>query len=246
VISPVSPRAIPEEWGLTSALMEHPGLNVIPGGDHEVVIGGDLRLSATGPDETPIEDNYSIELRIPRSYPSRGIPRVFEKANRIPSDYHHLADGSLCLGAPTRLRLIALRTPTVGEFIRHAVIPYFYARSYWERYGRMPFGELAHGNLGIARDLVAMLHMPQETRVDELLQVMSMRRRHANKRRCPCGRAIRLGKCHNVIVNAARAQLGRPWFAAHLWQLFGTARSARRLTRSHNVGAVPQPDGRRM
>lgn len=212
---PASPHAIPARWRLADALLAHPELQVVPSGGDEVLITGTLRFAATGLDATLIEDSYSIELRIPRTYPSRGFPSVFETAQRIPMHYHHLDDGAVCLGAPSRLRLFALRTPSIADFMSDVVIPYFYGRSYYERYGRMPFGELAHGSLGLARDLIAMLGMPSGTCVDRLCRVASMRRRHANKRLCPCHSGQRLGKCHNVQVNWARAKLGRGWFSLH-------------------------------
>lgn len=221
---PPNPNAIPAVWGLAEALIAHPGLVLVPSGGDEVVVAGQLRFAATGPDSALIEDSYSTEIRVPRGYPLRGCPRVFETAGRIPRDHHHLVDGSLCLGAPTRLRRLALRTPRIGHFINEVVIPYLYGRSYFERFGRMPFGELAHGNLGLARDLIAMLGMPRGTKVDRLLKAASMRRRHANKQPCPCNSGRRLGRCHNHAVNAARAEFGRRWFAAQSMQLFGHAR----------------------
>jgi hypothetical protein len=235
-----SPHRIPEEWGLTHALIEHPGLKLIPRGGDNVLLAGELRFAAKGADATVIEDSYSVELRIPRSHPMRELPQAFETGGRIPNDYHHLADGSLCLGSPTRLRLIVLRSPTISDFIAQAVIPYFYSRSYYERFGQMPFGELAHGNLGLTRDLISMLRMPMGTRVDQLLDVCSMRKRHANKRACPCGSGLRLGKCHNREVNSARAQFGRSWFAGQSMQLFGAPSSSRRRTQTLSVRAGPR------
>src|SRR5687768_15038442 len=115
MVPPTAPHAIPEQWGLADALIAQPGLDLVPGGGEEVVLAGSFHFVATGPEAFLIEDSYSIEVRIPRMYPSRYYPRVFETMGRIPRAYHHLTDGSLCLGAPTRLRLLALRTPRVGD-----------------------------------------------------------------------------------------------------------------------------------
>lgn len=226
-----SPHVIPERWGLMDVLIGHPGLDLVPGGGNEVVLAGDLRFAAEGPDTPRIDDSYILEIRIPRTYPSRGFPRVFERGGRIPSDYHHLTDGSLCLGAQTRLRLIALTTPRIGAVIEQAVIPYLYSRSFYERFGRMPFGELAHGNAGLSRDLIAQLHMPGGTRADQLLEALAARRREANKRTCPCGSGRRLGQCHNGVVNAARVAFGRVWFDLQAAQILGRGPRKRRRGR---------------
>ena len=223
-----SPHCIPEEWGLSDALIAHPGLKLLPAGGDEVVLAGELRFAATNRDKALIEDSYSVQLRIPRSYPKCGLPRVFETGARIPATYHRLSDGSLCLGAPTRLRRILLQRPSISDFIKEAVVPYFYSRAYFERFREMPFGELAHGDVGLGRDLIAMLGMPRGTRVDRLLEACSMRKRHANKRDCPCGSGFRLGKCHNREVNIARWQFGRAWFAGQSMQLFGVPTGSKR------------------
>ena len=225
-----SPHTIPEEWGRADVLVAQPGLRLIPGTSADVVIAGEYRLLAEAPGKPLIEDSYSLELQIPRTYPSRGFVLVFEKAGRIPSDYHKLKDGSLCLGSPTRLRAISLRSPRIGDFIERAVVPYLYGRSYFERFGTMPFGELLHGGAGLARDFVALFRLPLGADVQQLLAVASMRRRHANKRSCPCASGRRLGRCHNARVNAVRAQFGRRWFAEQEMLLFGRRR---RRPRAH-------------
>ena len=217
----MSAHAVPKEWDLVEALVKQPGLAIVPGGHDELVIAGELQVVAAGADASLIEDSYSIEMRIPRSFPARGTPRVFETSGRIPRNYHRLDDRSLCLGAPTRLRLLALSSPRILDFIDKAVIPYLYSRSYFERYGEMPFGELDHGARGLAKDLVAMLRMPEETDVSRLLVSLSTRRRLANKRPCPCKSGRRLGRCHNISVNATRKTLGRRWFAAQKVHIVG-------------------------
>ena len=231
VVSRISnPHAIPEEWGLTDVLLENSGLRVVPGGAGQVVIAGELEIRATGPDDELIEDSYAIEMRIPRTYPSRGCPQVFETGGRIPQDYHRLTNGSLCLGAPTRLREVALRTPHIGDFIEEVVVPYLYGYSYFLRHKRMPFGELAHGEQGLAQDLLAMVGMPCGTNIDRLVEALSMPRRHANKLPCPCESGRRLGKCHSPSVNRLRDRLGRRWFATNRHSITDTvAQTPRRV-----------------
>lgn len=231
MIPNVSPHAIPEQWGLMDVLITHPGLDLVPGGGSEVVLAGELRFAAAGADAIVVEDSYTVEMRIPRLYPSRGFPRVFDRGGRIQPEYHHLTDGSLCLGAHTRLRLVALTTPRIGDFVTQVVIPYLYRFSYRERFGRAPFGELEHGNPGLANDLVAQLRMPRGTRADWLLEALAASRREANKRACPCRSGRRLGRCHNAVVNAARRTFGRVWFDLQAAQILGRAPRKRRRRR---------------
>ena len=225
-----SANAIPSSWGITEALLSHPDLSLVPTGTKDVTIAGDLAFAAVGSRGVLIQDSYSITLTIPRTFPESGFPRVFETGGRIPREYHRLDDGSLCLGSSTRLRVLIRRDPTIGGFIRAAVIPYLYGRTYFERFQHMPFGELAHGRPGVEHDLCDLFRMPSGSSVTAILEVAALRRRTANKRPCPCGSGRRLGRCHHLAVNEMRALLGRSWFDAESFHLFGrhATRSRRR------------------
>jgi hypothetical protein len=76
----------------------------------------------------PVTDEYQIEITVPLEFP-RAVPAVRETAGRIPPTYHTLADGTLCLGSPTRLRLIASESRTLPRFVERCVIPYLVGRT---------------------------------------------------------------------------------------------------------------------
>jgi len=50
-----------------------------------------------------------------------------------------------------------------------------------------------------------------------------MRKRHANKERCPCGSGDRVGWCHHRQLNRLRKRLGRYWFRMVEQQLLNEA-----------------------
>ena len=138
--------------------------------------------------------------------------RVRETRGRISRAFHKLDDGSLCLGSPTRLRLILAESPSIIRFVERCVIPYLYGHSHFERHGVLPFGELDHGERGIRQDLAAVFGTDQTGRVGEFVSLAAMRKREANKRSCPCGSGRRVGRCHHRRLNALRDRLGRRWF----------------------------------
>lgn len=220
--APSSLRSIPESWALGDFLRANEEMRLEPTGIEAAAISGRLSFRARG-DAGEVEDGYDVTILLPLASPNDGYPTVFEAGGRIPKAFHHLTDGSLCLGSPTRLRLLVVRNPRIDFFVEKALIPYLYGRSCYERTGQMPLGELAHGRLGIGRDLIALFHMPRGTSAGELLEVASLRRRQANKRRCPCGSGRRLGKCHNLEVNRMRTELPRRWFAEQSGFFFGAA-----------------------
>jgi hypothetical protein len=58
-------------------------------------------------------------------------------------------------------------------------------------------------------DVRRLFHLPQGTDAGEFLRLASLKRRHANKRPCPCRSGRRVGRCHRAVVHEARRRLGR-------------------------------------
>ncbi len=203
-------------WRLEELLIKYPTLRVVPGPPGSVRLAGVLAFVAEIRGREQLADEYQLEIDVPDSFPA-GIPSVKETEGRIPPDFHKLEGGALCLGSPTRLRLIARMSATLPRFVDKCVVPYLYGYSYFEKYSTMPFGELEHGAAGIHDDFAALFGVDELTAVAEFIRLTSMRRRQANKERCPCGSFRRLGRCHNRRVNELRGWLGRRWF--RMWHV---------------------------
>jgi hypothetical protein len=197
-------------WGLDELLLSQPGLRIVPAVSG-LVLAGTLEVNAQISGKAAITDKYQIELRIPQNFPKE-IPSVFETGGRIPRSYHRLKDGSLCLGSPTKLRLILAESPSILRFVKRCLIPYLYGYSYRTQHGVSPFGELEHGSAGIRQDLMPLFGVDREAAVLGFVELAAMKKRHANKKPCPCGSGLRLGRCHNRKVNWLRNRLGRYWF----------------------------------
>lgn len=135
-----SPRAQLAAWGLEELLVAHPGLAIRPRAGGELLIAGEFRFLARS-NGTEIEDSYRIEMTVSSDFP-RELPRVKETGGRIPLDFHHYPDGTLCLGSPIRLCLILDVGATLAEFTERCLLAYLFAYSYKEKYGTLPFGEL--------------------------------------------------------------------------------------------------------
>lgn len=203
-----------ERWKLGELLHDYPGLSLRPIVNGQVRLVGFLSFSAEANGLERIDDAYEVEIAVPHSFP-RGLPLVTETAGRIPNDFHRDDDGSLCLGSPARQYLELNKAPTLPGFVRTCLIPYLYGFSYREKHGRLPFGELDHGMKGIMKDLAALFGIDDEKSAQEMVRLAGMKKRNANKRRCPCGSGRRLGKCHNRKLNPLRQALGRTWFRDH-------------------------------
>ena len=208
---PESVRERFARWRLQDLLLKYPGLRLVPATRGWVKLAGALAFAAEVPGKERIDDEYLVEVSVPESFPER-VPSVQETGERIPSSFHKLHDGALCLGSPTRLRLILLESPSLLHFVERCVVPYFYGYSYFEKHGALPFGELKHGAAGIRQDFASIFGIDQDDIVDGFVRLTSMGKRHANKQPCPCGSRRRLGRCHHRQVNCLRVRLGRRWF----------------------------------
>lgn len=204
-----------ERIGLRSFLDAHPGMRVRPSPAGEVRLEGDFHFRADHADGPVVEDTYRLRIEVPHRFPEE-TPRVIEVGGRIPreADHHVLSDGSLCLGSPLRLYLIARETRDLTAFVRRGIVPYLYAASYREETGGpYPFGELAHGADGLLDDYADLLGLSTPRQALDALTLLGTKRRLANKRTCPCGCGQRLGVCRfNETVRSLRSEFGRTRF----------------------------------
>lgn len=173
---------------------------------------GDVHFNAVTSTGPAVEDTYRLRLDIPLSFPE-DVPGVFEINGRIPrnADAHVNPDGSLCLGSPIRLALIAKRRPSVLAFFDQCIVPALYNATHRERYGgRLPLGELTHGSVGELDDYCDIFAVNTYQQALEALRLAGIKRRKANKQLCPCGCGHRLGVCRtNDRIRSLRDTLGR-------------------------------------
>ncbi len=202
-------------WGTEELLRKYPELRLHPTLNGNTTIAGRLEFSAQTRGQKLISDQYEISISVPPTYP-RTAPLVRETAARIPRDFHKLDSGHLCLGSPTRLRLILAETPSLLSFVERCVVPYLYGYSIFEGGGALPFGELSHGSRGLRDDLAAMLGIDDDRALLGFVRLLALKERLANKLPCACESGLRLGRCHHRKLNLLRDKLGRRWFSSLL------------------------------
>lgn len=205
-----------QDWGLTGLLAKYPGLRVQPQVNGTLVLAGELYFNARYKRKV-IADTYSIQIEVSDRFPVE-LPRVKEIGGRIPADFHHYSDGTLCLGSLIRLELYIRDDADLPSFVERFVVPYLFGYSHMAQFGSLPFGELEHGHKGIVQDLERILKATGEKACLDLLKLAGFERRTANRQRCPCGSGLRVGRCHNLILNEVRMRLGR--LACRDWHNF--------------------------
>ncbi len=196
-------------------LARYPGLRLVPSGSMGLRVEGALRFCASGKTTEVIEDGYDVRIEAPENFPD-GMACAWETGGRIPADYHKLANGALCLGSRVGLRLQMGGSPSLLRYVERCVIPYLYGYSYSVKHGALPFGELAHGELGSLQDLAGLLGVDDLGIAFRYCTLAAAKRRRANQQPCPCGSGRRLGRCHSRRVNALRKRVGRAVLASEM------------------------------
>ena len=192
---------------------------IAPSANGAVIFQGWLDFSAQPTHGQEITDSYEIRIE----FLSNQRPKAWEIGGRISRDPggHIFADGSLCLGSPLKLELILSECSIPQTFVERCLVPYLYAESSKAIHGgKMPFGELAHGTEGIVDDYCSILGAQTIDQAKSALTALSLRRRVANKKPCPCACGRRLGRCrYHIVINNLRTALPRSHYAARLQDL---------------------------
>lgn len=209
-----SPTTIDDQ--LAALLAKFPRLAVRPDrndrhftDDDEVRLVGSIALDGVELRGLPrLDGSYRIKVVVPGTFPA-SLPRVYAVENSIPKKYHTYSEGSLCLGAPLQLRSIVNKTPTLLGFFVGCVVPYLYRHRYIQAFEQAPWGELEHHSPGLLQYYERVLGTADARACIEFLRLGALRKRVANKRPCPCGSGVRLGRCHHLRLNRLRDECRR-------------------------------------
>ncbi len=204
---------------ISQFLDKYPRMSIVPFSDKGIYIRGIFNFKAIVEEEEEIEDSYKLEIIIPDKFP-RALPVIKEIGNKIPKteDFHiNEDDESFCLGSPYRLLIKLSNSPSLIDFINQCLIPYLYAVSFkLKNGGKFILGELDHGNKGIFEDYCDLFGLSGHNQVIQVIELLSVKKRVANKRPCPCGCGKRLGACpFHKKLNELRKMAPVAWFKAH-------------------------------
>jgi len=202
-------------FGVAQFLKVYPGMFIQPFQGQDLILKGEFAFKANPPNGPVIEDRYNLEISIPQKFPN-AIPTVREINGQIPKkDYYHINyDGTICLGSPLRVLIKINENPDLCGFAMSCLVPYLYAVSYkLINGGNLCFGELAHGKQGIMDDYKELFGLSTEEQVIEVLRLLGMKKKIANKKPCPCKCGKRLGRCSfRKKLNYFRTLAPSYWF----------------------------------
>lgn len=167
-----------------------------------------------------VYDSYELEIFIPLDYP-KSLPKVFSIDNKIErKDENHVnpGDKSFCLASDLRLREFLFSNDRLNDYFKEFLLPFLYSHSIKRQNGgSLIFGELSHGIQGLLEDYKKLFSLKKEEEVREFLEILSLKKKIANKIQCPFGCHKILSKCsHKKIIDKYRKIAPRHYYKSIL------------------------------
>lgn len=173
-----------------------------------VMAEGTYYLSGSGSGDAapggPLTE-YELRIEVPSDYPSQE-PRVFETGGAIPEGQHLNPNGTCCTCVWEEW-LARSADHSFAAFCEGPLRDYFLSQLHFKLTGEWPFGERAHGLLGVVEGCVSVLGIESEPNkvVDYLL--LLQRKEIKGHWPCPCGSGEIIRKCHGRSVFEMRAKV---------------------------------------
>jgi len=153
----------------------------------------------------PFQDSFNLEFYFPHDYPEN-LPLVKELDNKIPKEFHHFTDGSLCLCTPAEQWLIFSKNPTLENYIKNLVNPYLLCWLWYEKFNEMPWGERQHGPVGIIESYQDLLKLNNPEQTLHFLKILFFNEIDS-RGYCPCGSGLSFRKCHKTAITKVTNRL---------------------------------------
>lgn len=165
--------------------------------DNQIIVQGIINVNRKCNDYT-LYHNYHLKVIVPIN--SDELPHAIEVGNQINNNYvHRYPDGELCLDTDTAIRIRFVNGFSLCDWMYEYVETYFFSYEYYQRYGIFPFGERAHGLMGILQTYEEILKLSDYTSAIRFMYSIS-KEKYRGHLLCPCGSGIILRKCHGETV----------------------------------------------
>lgn len=188
-------------------------------GDDGLVLTGKYHLNASMHGREIIDEIFELKVIFPSDYPT-SPPKAYEIGGKLPNhiDFHkNTKDKSLCLSSSLRLISTIRKNPGISSFFEELIDPFLYSIFYKKKHGKPPYGELYHGENGLIQDYEDTFSLKGKKAILAALNILSKRKRVANKLSCPCNCGKRLGRCDfRFKIIELRTLARRRWFKQHL------------------------------
>lgn len=188
---------------ISTALIDFPDLRISQSDRFPVTLEGSIILSGSkGP-----FDSFNVRIEFQDGFPLIA-PQLFETSGRLPReiDRHIFSDGHACL-AVWEAWLARTDDWSVGATLNGPIRNFLLSQSEFERTGKWPFGEHAHGSVG-QLDAIKAIIDPEAIGASRVVWIVdTLFKWPAGHISCPCGSGRRFRHCHRSELEVLRARL---------------------------------------
>lgn len=170
--------------------------------------------------ESLIDDKYEIEMELLPDFPN-SLPLVREVGGRIQQivDKYNIKDicdlhvnknkdNAICLCPKPAEKVRYPDKVDIIHFINNLVVPFFYGLSYYERYGKWPWNEYSHGDLGTFEfytesknvNSVSLAKSCYDSLSEQGKKLVMIKKRIKGHWPCICGSKEKFRKCHKLAL----------------------------------------------
>lgn len=202
------------ERAIAELLQAYTGFKREAGQQGKAILAGPYALDASY-NGVRLAEDFDLQLVVPGDYPA-SLPEVRETSGIIDPGYEHLyLNGNFCLGVRGELLLAQLENPSLVALLDGPVRSYLYSYLFRKRYGYYPFGDRAHGTLGILRYYGELFGETDFPTIVKLLRVVCFDdyRGHLP---CPCGSGLIVRKCHGETILKLKKSGAKEAFSSDL------------------------------
>jgi hypothetical protein len=139
---------------------------------------------------------FDIRIELSDLYPRRE-PKVFEVGGRVPREpERHINPNGDCCVTVWENWLVTADDHSLHSFLSGPLNEYFLGQLWFEKTGKWPFGERAHGTPGLEEAYADALGIPNRRK--SLIYHLRLLSQDWPKGHwpCPCGSGRRLRRCH--------------------------------------------------
>ena len=168
-----------------------------------------------------LENSFKILISFSPDYPN-SLPHAFELDGKIESSYHHfLSDGSLCLGTEIDLYKIFSENPCLDTFMTEILNPYLYRWLYIKRFGKEPWTDRSHGNMGIIESYAEALDISSDKNTVKKFLVLLLENKTRANSLCPCNSGEKVKCCHRKKLDKLSTKIPAQIFFRDFFNLRG-------------------------
>ena len=148
-----------------------------------------------------MNSKYSLSIIVPKSYE---LPYVIDHGG-IDEDYQHrYQNGKLCLATDIDIVMSLEKDPSLVNWMKSFVEPYYATYEYYKRYGEFPYGDREHGEYGIIQSYMDIFSV--DDRQALCLLNMIVNETYRGHHLCPCESGKKIRNCHGEMVLKFKGQ----------------------------------------